>query len=354
MTQEQLISELKAGVFRRVYYLHGKEIFYVLSYARKIADKALEGSTDSSNFVKFTGLPNMSDLADFINSVSFFDERRVVLLNDLDAEKADKDALEQLCSLLGNVPDSVSVIVYATGFVPDVKKAKTKKLIAAIEGDKNKHVKGKAAAILHFEKLTEAKIAESIEGRAAKAGCSISRANAVYLSQLCLRDYTLIVSELAKLCAYCGYSGEITRKAIDLFTTRQLESVVFALAGEITAKRGANAMKLLDELLTQGNAPVMIVATLSMTFVDLYRAKIATATSKREADIARDFAYAANRTWGISKAVSAAARLSAGKLRECVCVLCDADFKLKSSPSSITDKDRLIMERTIARLVALC
>jgi DNA polymerase-3 subunit delta len=354
MTEEQLISELKNNTVRRVYYLHGKEIFLVQSYARKIAEKALSADDDGANFMKFTGVPDLSEFADFVNTLPLFADRRVALLNDLDAEKLDKDTLERVCELIAGIPDTVCVVIYATGFVPDTKKVKTKKLIAAVEGDKGKRAKAKTAAVLHFDKLTETKAAELIEKRAAKSGCAISRANAVHLAQMCLRDYTLISAELGKLCAYAGYNSEITRKSIDLFTTRQLDSSVFALATEITAKRAGNALKLLDELITQGNAPVVIVSTLSMTFVDFYRAKIASATGKREPQIAADFAYAANRTWAIGKAVSAVSRLSASKLRRCTEVLCDADYKLKSSPATMSDKERLIMERTIARLIALC
>jgi DNA polymerase-3 subunit delta len=129
---------------------------------------------------------------------------------------------------------------------------------------------------------------------------------------------------------------------------------VFALAAEITSKRGANAMKLLDELIEQGNAPVMIMSTLSMTFIDLYRAAIATSAGKRSADIVRDFGYPPNRAWAVDKAMSAAARLPASKIRRCVSVLCEADYKLKSSPASMTNKDRVIMERAVARLLVLC
>jgi len=357
MTEEQLISELKAGQLRRVYYLHGKETFLVQSYARKIADKALEldgEEDDGANFMKFVGVPDLSEFADFVNTLPMFANRRVAMLNDLDAEKLDKDSLETLCGFISNVADTSCVIIYATGFVPDVKKVKTKKLIDAIEGTGKKLVKAKTAAVMNFEKLTEVKAADLIERRVAKYGCNISRANAVHLAQLCLRDYTLISTELGKLCGYAGYSGEITRKAIDLFTPRQIESSVFALATEITAKRAGNALKLLDELITQGNAPVVIVSTLSMTFVDFYRAKIASASGKREPQIATDFAYAANRTWAIGKAISASSRLTASKLRSCVCVLADTDYKLKSSPASITDKERLIMERAIAQLITLC
>jgi DNA polymerase-3 subunit delta len=358
MTEEQLRAELKNNTIRRVYYLHGKENFLVQTYAKQIADKALGDGDPLLNLLRFNGVPDLSALSDFVNALPIFAERRVVLLNDLDAEKLRQEELDSLLEIIAAISDTACIVIYATGFVPDVKKVKTKKLVSAVNALNKKATTKKPArndsAVLDFEKMTEQKIVERIERRAASAGCTISRNNATHLARLCLRNYTLISNELAKLCAYAGYQGEISRKAIDKLTTRQLDSGVFALAAEITSKRGANAMKLLDELIEQGNAPVMIMSTLSMTFIDLYRAAIATAAGKRSADIVRDFGYLPHRAWTVDKAMSAAARLPVSKIRRCVSVLCDADYKLKSSPASMTNKDRVIMERAITRLLALC
>ncbi|MCL1831730.1 MAG: DNA polymerase III subunit delta [Oscillospiraceae bacterium] len=358
MTEEQLLKELKSDVIRRVYYLHGKEAFLVQTYAKQIAEKALGEGDPLLNFARFTRTADLSDMADFVNALPVFAERRVALINDLDAEKLKMEELDSIVELIAGVSDSSCVIIYATGFVPDLKKVKTKKLVTAVNAHNKKATKTKPAAenaaVIEFDRLTEAAIVTRIERKAEQLGCSISRSNATHLARLCLRNYTLVSNELTKLCAYAGFVGEINRKAIDKLTTRQLDSGVFALAAEITAKRGANAMKLLDELIAQGNAPVVIMSTLSMTFIDLYRAAIASAAGKRAADIVRDFAYPPNRAWTVDKAMSAAARLPVSKIRGCVQVLCEADYKLKSSPASMSNKDRVIMERAIARLLALC
>ncbi|MCL1788819.1 MAG: DNA polymerase III subunit delta [Oscillospiraceae bacterium] len=345
MTEENLVKELKQNTIRRIYYLHGKETFLVEMYVKRIRDICVSDD-DGINLAKFTGIPDVSAFADFVGTVPLFADKRVVLLNDLDAEKLDAGALDDLLKVLSGVDDSVCVILYMTGIQPDLKKAKTKKLLACIE----KQGGGKKAAILNFEKMTETKTAELITKRTARKGCTISRDNAALLARLCLRNLTLIACETDKLCAYADYKGEITKKSIEMLTARQLDSGVFALAAEITAKRGANAMKLLDELIEQGNPPVVILSSLSMTFIDFYRAKIGDYAGKRAEQIAKDFNYAPNRAWAVGKAMSAVSRLSSEKVRACVKVLCDTDYKLKSSPIG----DRVIMERAIARLLTLC
>ncbi|MCL2036472.1 MAG: DNA polymerase III subunit delta [Oscillospiraceae bacterium] len=346
MTEEQLLKELKSGTLRRVYYLYGVETFLVETYAERIIAKCFDGNEDDrdSNLVKFSGIAELSDFVDAVDTIPMFSDKKVVLLSDPDIEKLDADSAEMLASLFGRVHDMVCVVIRMTGIQPDLKKAKTKKIIAVLEKS------GKQAAVVNFEKMSEAKTADLITRRVNRMGCSISRNNAARLARLCLRNLTLIACETDKLCAYVDYKGEITEKSLELLTARQLDSVVFALSVEITSKRGANSMKLLDELIDMGNAPVAIVSVLSMTFLDFYRAKLGIESGKRAEQIAKDFGYAANRAWAVGKAMSAASRLSVGRLRSCVRVLCDADYKLKSSPAG----DRLIIERAIAELLTLC
>jgi DNA polymerase-3 subunit delta len=281
----------------------------------------------------------MTALADSVETLPVFADKRVVMLNDLDTEKLDSASLEELLTILEKVPAETCIIIYITGFVPDLKKAKTKKLIALIE---------KAGVVLEFAKME--RITDGITRRVQQSGCSVSQGNAQLLARLCLNNYTLIIREIEKLCAFAGYSGELTQKSIETLTARQLESGVFSLAGEITAKRGANSLKLLDELIEQGNPPIVIMSTLSMTFIDFYRAKMGSVSGKLPAQIAKDFNYAANRAWAVGKAMSAVSRMSLQTARDCVRVLCDADYRLKSSPVD----DRVIMERAVAELLTLC
>jgi DNA polymerase-3 subunit delta len=351
MTEEQLMRELKAGVIRRIYFLHGKETFLTQSYAKRILDKCLDESERDFNLMRFSGNAAISVIAESVETLPVFAEKRVVMLNDFDVEKLDADSLEAFLKLLDSVDEiheSACIIIYLTGIQADLKKAKTKKFLSRLEKIEKS---SKNSVAVNFDKIT--KIDEAIMRRVSQSGCSISRNNALLLARLCLSNYQMIICELEKLCAYANYKGEITQSSIERMTARQLDSGVFALAGEITAKRSASALKLLDELIQQGNAPVVIISSLSMTFIDFYRAKLGTATGKKSAQIVSDFSYPANRAWVMSKAIAATSRLHVKKLRECVRVLCDADYKLKSSPASMTDKDRIIMERAVCELMVL-
>lgn len=337
MTEEILSGEIKRGEIRKIYYLYGKEPFLVKTYADRIIDRCLNGEP-GFNFAKFEGNPDVSRVSDSVQTLPVFADRKVVLLNDLDAEKSDVDALVRIFS---DIPDTTTVIISLTGFVPDLKKAKTKKIAETAD---------KYGAAVEFGRMSESKTADLIARRTARSGCGISRANAVYLASLCLCDLTLIANETDKLCAYAGYNGEITCEAIELLTAKQLDASVFALAAEITAKKSGVALRVLDELIALGNPPVMIMSALSAAFIDFYRAKAGVEAGKRAESVAADFNYPKNRAWAVGKAVGAVSRITADRLRACVRTLADADYKLKSAPL----EDRYIMERAVAELITLC
>ena len=349
MNEEKLINELKSGIIRPVYYLYGKETYWVETYTTRISNKCLDGDNNKVNIAKFGGDKEFdaAAFADFVQTISMFDDRRVALINDLEADKLDDSAFTALLTALETADESVCIIIYMSSKQPDTKKAATKKLFACLE--KLQKSKNKSAAIVEFTKVTEIKAAELISKRAARMGCTIANANATHLARLCRCDLTLIGNEMDKLCGYANYSGEITRKSIDMFTVPNLESSVFALAGEITAKRGGSAMKLLDELITQGNDPIVITITLSMAFLDLYRAKIGSVAGKGSPQIVTDFKYAHNRAWAVGKALTASSRLTPTAIRNCIKALSDADYGLKSSPLD----GRIVIERAVAQLLTL-
>ncbi|MDR0222752.1 MAG: DNA polymerase III subunit delta [Oscillospiraceae bacterium] len=343
LTAENLSKQLRQNAPNRLYFLYGKEVFLTETYADKILDKCLNEEERGFNLIKFTGNPDLSRLCEAIEVLPVFAEKRVVVINDPDPEKLDGDSLSGFIGALSDIPETTVVIIRITGFSVDAKKAKTKKLLACAE---------KRGAVCEFGRLSEAKTAELIIKRAKRAGCEISRSNAAYLARLALCDLTLISRETDKLCAYAGYGGEITSGAIDLLSVKQLDAGVFALAAQITNRNGSGALRLLDELIALGTPPVMIMSALSTAFIDFYRAKLGavSAAGKRAEEIAADFNYPKNRAWAVGKAMGAVGRVGLDKLRQCLKILADTDYKLKSSPVG----DRILMEKAVAELLLRC
>lgn len=338
--ESRLNSAIKANNISKLYFLYGKETFLVKTYTDRIINKVLNEHDKDFNLIKMEGVPDANRLSDAIEGLPVFAEKKVVLLNDFDAEKTDADTLNMIIEILSGIPESTVVIINITGFEADVKKAKTKKLLTCAE---------KYGVTCDFALLSSAKTAELIIKKAGRAGVLISRENALYLSELTLRNLTLIGMETEKLCAYAGKGGEITAEAINTLVSKQLESNVFDLTATLTKGDAQSAFVMLSDLLQSGYAPVVILSSLSLTFVDFYYIKLGKTAGIVNEKIAADFNYAKNRSWVINKTAPAVKNVSLSYIKKCLELLNTADYKLKSSPVD----GRVILEKILTEIITV-
>lgn len=339
LDEARLKQQIKAGGLSRLYMFYGRETFLVETYTKKIISACLSEDERDFNFVRFEGCPTMEMLTDSIDTLPVFSAHRVVLLSDLDAERLDAELLTRVLEILSNIPPETVVIISHTGLQTDVKKAKTKKLLAAAE---------KHGTLCEFVQMSAGKISDMIIKKMLRQGCTISQADALYLAELALRDLTLIGSETDKLCAYAGPGGVVTREVIDALVSRQLEAGVYTLAAAITGGKRLEALRVLDEVEAEGYPSVVILSALSTAFVDFYCVKLGMAASASPDKIAADFAYQKNRTWVIGKTMQSVRHIKLGYIRACLGILSDADYKLKSSPVG----DMIILEQAIVQLLS--
>lgn len=338
-TNEAALSDsIKLGKLSRLYYLCGKEPFLSKIYADRIIKKAVGDEPMDFNLLRFDGNPDLDVLSDAVEGLPCFAERKAVVINDLDPEKLDADSNKRLCEMFSDIPDTTVLVVYITGFVADVKKAKTKKLLSVAE-------KYEYGCVCEFEPLSAAKIQTMIGKRAARSGCVITKENAAYLAELTLMNMNLIGSELDKLCAYTG-KGEISRETIDSLVTKQLDAGIYMLATAISSGNRNDTFRIFDELVDQRIEPVTIMSALSGTFVDFYRIKLGKNEGKSQAQIVADFNYPPNRAWVVGKAMGTVSATDAKYLRKCINTLARADIMLKSS--SVDSKT--IMEQAIIEI----
>ncbi|MCL2636890.1 MAG: DNA polymerase III subunit delta [Oscillospiraceae bacterium] len=334
ITEDILKENLKLNKLSNLYYFFGKEVFLVKTYADRVREK-FAPDLDEFNLIKFSGTPDFDSLEEAVETLPVFAEKKVVLLNDFDAEKIEIDTLERMIILLSDIPEYCAVIINITGFEPS-KNAKTKKLLAAVE---------KHGIVCEFDLLSRAKAARLIADRVARLGCIISLENAEYLYDLTLGSLTLIGSEYKKLASFTGVGNEITREIIDRLTPRLTETSVYELAAALTEKRAKKAFKILDDLMAQNVQPVIILSSLSGAFTDYYRAKLGKNYKQNPDKTATDFNYPKNRAWLMKKVPAS----DLNKIKNCISLLYKADIKLKST----TLNNRTVIEKTMTEILVL-
>ncbi len=337
LTEEKLNADIRGGRIGRVYYLYGKEPFLVKTYVDKLIKKTVGDAPLDFNFISLKGTPDIGTFYDYVDGLPVFADVKTVLINDFDPDKLDEKDFKEYLKAVDSIPDTTVVIFNITGFQPDEKKARTKKLIAAVE---------KNGTVCKLDGIPQAKIAGLVVKKAAKQGVVISGEDAMYLTERVLCNMTLVSEETAKLITYVGTGGTITREVIDKLVGKLLDTSVYELATAINSGKREEAFRILDDLMTERIDPILILSALSGTYLDFYRAKIAKITGVLPDQVAENFRYAPNRKWVISKAMTAVSSLRIDYLRSTIFILSETDRMIKMPAIDV----RTVLELTVTKL----
>ncbi|MBQ3566641.1 MAG: DNA polymerase III subunit delta [Oscillospiraceae bacterium] len=337
----ELLKMIKSGELSNVYYIYGKDVMTVENASKVILKKAL-GKDWKNDYTKTDGKSlDVSSLLDDIEICPMFSDYNAILINDLNAEELSADKLSQLTEAIENIPSFTLLIFNITGFDPlNGKKSmsgKNKKLADCI---------AKHGTVCECGLKTQQQLVKMITDSAVKQGCSISARNAQMLSEYCLMDSMQITNELLTLCSY-REGQEIRAEDIETLVSGQIETDSFKLAKAVVSLNSSQAFFLLDNLLNKRNEPVAVLSAISMSFLDLYRARTAMTVNKHVNDIVTDFKYK-GREFVVNNAYRDCRRISLENLRKCICTLRDTDRKLKSSPAAT---HRIVLEKALTEMI---
>ena len=86
-------EDIKNGTFRQLYLLYGEEVYLKKQYKDKLV-KAMTTEGDTMNFSAFEGKDTVTgQLIDLAETLPFFAERRVILVEDSGFFKSSNDLL---------------------------------------------------------------------------------------------------------------------------------------------------------------------------------------------------------------------------------------------------------------------
>lgn len=316
------------------YLLFGDEAYLKDLYTAKLSAFV---SDEVFNLQRFEGDCELQQVYDAVMQVPLLADKKCVILSDYDFERASKSDFEKLCSLLSEEHEETVFILNFYSVEVDYKKgAKAKKIIAAAEKGN-----GKAVAL---NRRNTAELVKMLVDGASKRGCKMQPDVARYLTQLAGEDILTLRNELEKLCSY--KPGEaITKETVDLVSTKSVEASVYNLAKEIFALNSTNAIKLVDELFYMRLEPNIILHTLAMAYVDMYRVFVFKRAGKNLNETASQFGYN-GRMFVLERAASNLSKFDFNKLSLSMDALTEADRLIKSSHD-----ERVVIEQLIVRLI---
>jgi DNA polymerase III, delta subunit len=313
--------------------LYGSESYLISRWKKELL--ARFGSEESFNLQKLDGRRlDLDTLYDATQMLPLMADEKCVLLDDLDLAQLPADEIKKLTLVLQELPPECMLLItaYPSGFDP--KTAAAKKVIALAD----KH--GSAVELSARDKPA---LVRFLQNTAQENGCAISPALCRTMLDICDNSMLVLRGEMQKLCAYAG-GAEIRPEHLDAVLTARTEARVFDLGKAILAHNGQRAMEILNDLFYLREKPVAILATLILSFVDLYRARTAQREGVPQQELIERLGYR-GREFRVRNAFRTP--YSAATLHRCLEILYACDLRMKSSGQN----DQYLLEQAVAELL---
>ncbi|MBO5372074.1 MAG: DNA polymerase III subunit delta [Lachnospiraceae bacterium] len=262
-------TDIKNGQFRQCYLLYGEEVYLKKQYRDKLV-RAMTTEGDTMNFSSFEGKDiRPGELVDLAETLPFFAERRVILVENSGFFKSSCDVLaEYLPEMNGS-----TCFVFVESEVD--KRSKMYKVM------KN------AGAIVEFAKQNESLLTRWILGRIGKENKKITQSVLqLFLSRTGL-DMSNIDRELEKLLCYTYQKEVIEAADVEMIVTEQMENRIFEMVDAISGHNQKKALDLYYDLLALKEAPMRILFLITRQFRILAEVKELTGKGYGSFDIGK-------------------------------------------------------------------
>lgn len=248
-------EDIKNGTFRQCYLLFGEEGYLKRQYRDKLVH-AMAKQGDSMNFSSYEGKDiRPGELVDLAETLPFFAERRVILVQD---SGFFKNSCEILSDYLSEVNQSTSFIFVESEVD---KRSKTYKAIR------------KYGSVVEFARQNEALIAKWILGRIGKENKKITKSVLRLFLERTGLDMDRIDRELEKLLCYTLEREVITEEDVEAVVTEQTENKIFEMVDAIVVHNQKKALDLYYDLLALKEAPMRILFLIVRQFRILLEVK---------------------------------------------------------------------------------
>jgi DNA polymerase-3 subunit delta len=250
-------NDIQNGNYRHLYLLFGSEHYLIRGYRDKLL-KGL-GVTKEEGDMNFTWIRNRSfsvaDLMEQVDTMPFFADVRVILVENSGFFKGSSKANEELAEYFKQIPET-SILMFAEQDVD-----KRGKLYKAAT---------KAGCVEEMNMPTEKELMSWIGGRLKEAGIGMKTAAWREFYRRCQNSMDLMDQESQKLIAYCLNKGNVELEDVEAVCVNSAESKVFDLIDAMAGRDAKRAMKVYQDMLLLDEAPMAILALIVRQFRQLH------------------------------------------------------------------------------------
>ena len=248
-------ADIKSGNFKQAYLLYGEEAYLKQQYKHNLV-KALNPDGDTMNFNHYEGKGvDVKQLIDLCETMPFFADRRVILLEDTGFFK---NKSEELADYMKELPDYLCMV-----FV-ESEVDKRNRMYKAVKA---------CGTIAEFARQDEKTLMRWAAGILGKAGKKITQRDMELLLTKTGTDMGNLRMELEKLICYTEGRDVVTAEDIEEICTTQTTNRIFDMVRAVTEKNQKRALDLYYDLLTLKEPPMRILFLLAKQYRQLLQVK---------------------------------------------------------------------------------
>lgn len=251
---QTLNQDIKTGEFKQIYLLYGEEAFLKNSYKNRLKEAII--GDDTMNFARFEGKGlDVDELIRLADTMPFFAERRLILVEDSGFFKSASDALVQY---LPSMPDTTILLFVET------------------EVDKRNRLYKKVKDMGYAAELNRqdsAQLARWAGGILTREQKKITKHTMELFLSMVGDDMENIRMELEKLISYTLGREVITDEDVLAVCAVQVTNRIFEMVSAIVNRQPRKAMDLYEDLLTLKEPPMRILFLIARQFNQLLQVK---------------------------------------------------------------------------------
>ena len=290
-------NDIKDGRIKNAYLLYGEERYLIRQYRDKLKN-AIVSADDTMNYSAFEGDDiNQKEIIDLAETLQFFADRRLVLIEDSGMFKKGGDELGEY---LPTIPETTFFV-----FV-EQEVDKRSKIFKAVK---------KIGNAVEFNKQTDDTLAKWVGGRIKKEGKGMSQAAYNLFISKTGTDMENIDKELEKLICYCMDKEVIDIEDVEAVTTEQVQNKVFEMVECITSHKQKRALELYYDLLALKEPAMRIMYLITRQFQILLTVKAMTNRGFANKEIA---SKAGCPEWAVRKYQAQCRGYSVDELKEAI------------------------------------
>ncbi len=301
-------NDIKMGQLKNVYLLYGTEDYLKRQYRDKLKHALVEPD-DTMNFSAYEGKDiNPKELIDLSETLPFFKEKRMILVEN---SGFFKNSCDDLAEYMSQVPESTCFV-----FVEEEVDKRSKLFKAA----------SRAGSAVEFETPKEDMLVRWILGRIQREGKKITQSVMQLFMSKTGSDMENIDKELEKLICYTLDKTEISAADVEAICTGQTENKIFEMIDAISARNQKKALDLYYDLLALKEAPMRILFLIARQFQNLLLIKSMSAKGYPAVSIAKT---AGMPSFAVQKNLRQAGAFKINQLKEAIedCGQAEEDVK---------------------------